>query len=176
MAVTSPPLSIPTPKGGLSDTDKIVIVVAIILVVIVVGGVIAAAIYFGTLSSIARTPTPPTTTAPVVVTGVNVQIAYSAPSANYFGPQSQSLSGTGLPLQLQYGQEFYYSFSLRMGGLYESHTIDSVTLNTPGFSLVSVNPALPYSMSSGSSVTVTVTGQAPSQNFAGAITLVVSTH
>jgi hypothetical protein len=175
---TFPNISIPqTPVSnrGLSDAQKAIIVVAVVLVVVIVGGVMAVS-YFQTLSSISRAPTPPSSSSPIVITGVNAQISYANPSANYFGPQSQSLGGTGLPLQLSYGQSFYYSFSLRMGGFYESHTIESVSLSTPGFTFLSTNPALPYSMNSGSSVTVTITAQAPSQNYYGAITIVVTTQ
>src|SRR5436309_3168807 len=166
------PSTTPSARQGISDVQKIIIVVAVILVVIIVVGAIAAS-FLLSLNSVSRTSS---LSAPIVITGVNAQMNYANPSATYFGPQTQSLGGSGLPLQLQYGQSFYYGFSLRMGGLYQTHTIDSVYLSTPGFDLLSVSPTLPYAMSSGSSVTLTITGEAPSQNYYGAITIIISTH
>jgi len=159
------------PKQGLSETQKVVIVATVVLVAVIVGAIVALA-YVQSGSTASTT----TTTAPIVITGVNAQVNYANPSANYFGAQSQSLGGSGLPLNLQYGQSFYYSFTLRMGGYSETHSIDAVSLSTPGFTLLSVNPTIPYTMSSGSSVTLTITGQAPNTSYYGAVTITVSTH
>jgi len=158
----------------MSGGERAVIVVVILIGVIVIAAVVGGFYYY---SSIARTSTvPPSSSSPVVITGINLEISYAFSSDNYFGPRSQSLGGTGMPLSLQNGQSFYYSFKLIMGGLYQSHNIDSVTLTTAGFTLMSVNPSLPYSMSSGSSVTITITAQAPISEFYGAVTISVTTH
>lgn len=122
------------------------------------------------------TPTPtatPTTTC--TVTGLNVQIQYANASDTYFGPVSQ-----GLSLQQPYfgvgGQPVTLSFTLSEHAQETAnHSINNITVATPGFTLNSINPNVPIGFSPGSSTVITVIVQSPNSNYSGAITLNIST-
>ena len=160
-----------TSNQRMSDNQWAVTIVAVILVLLIGGAVFAVGVY-QSVAPRSRT----SFSGPVVITGVVAKIIYSNPSANYFGTQSQSLDGSGFPLVLDYNQMFYYKFTLRMGGYSETHTVDNISLTTPGFAFISVNPYTPYAMSSGSSANFTITANAAWQSYYGSLTITISTH
>ncbi len=160
------------PRRERTSGEAIVIVAVILLVVLLVGGLASALFYFP-FTTIRRTVTVEPRT--IIITGLNLQIHYASPYDSYFGPPTQYPGG--LTLQLQQGQRFSYSFKLTMGGTGgTSHSIDTVALVTPGFTFITIGPALPFGFSAGSSVTFTMTIQAPNYGFAGPLTIVLSTH
>ncbi len=159
----------------MTSGEGVVIIAVILVAVLILAGLASAFFLLSPFTIISRTATSQPGT--VTITGFNLQISYADSSNSYFGPSTQSLTGAGLPLQLQHGQQFTYSFKLAMGGITgTSHSVDSLGLTTPGFTLLTVNPNLPYTFSAGSSVTFIITGHAPNYDFTGAPTLVLSTH
>jgi hypothetical protein len=131
-------------------------------------------------------PTPTPTLAPTftpqaqnnTITAINLQFNYQSTDQEYFGPTSQTLSFTNQPngmLSIYQGSQFWYSFSLTAGSPASPDSISSISVSTPGFSLVSVNPATPIAFTQGSSVTITVYVDSPQSSFNGAVTLVLTT-
>ena len=55
-----------------------------------------------------------------------------------------------------------------------SHNINNISINTPGFSIISISPSLPYSLSPGSNVSITITVQTPNVNYNGPIAFILS--
>jgi len=112
----------------------------------------------------------PTVTASI--NNVNLQISYTGSTSGYLGPTSQVFSYSN---SVSGSQQFSLTLTLTSSALLLTHYINSITLNTNGFTLVSISPNLPYSLSPGSSVSFTLTIQAPSYNFNGPLNILVST-
>ena len=145
---------------------KVIIGVAVAIVLIIVGiGIV------GYLST--PTPTTVTTILPTVtITGVNLEIEYTGDTGGYFGPSSQSLGGT---LSVTAGSTITETFTLTSNAILFTHSINQVTVGTPGFTLLSVSPSLPYSVGPGGSVTITVVIQTPNTNYVGTLNIVLLT-
>jgi hypothetical protein len=159
----------------MTSGEEVVIVAVILVGVLILAGFVSAFFLLAPVTTVSRTATSQPST--VTITGFILQISYADSSNSYFGPSTQSLTGTSLPLQVQRGQEFTYSFKLAMAGIAEtSHSVDGLALTTPGFTLVTVSPTLPFTFFAGSSATFIITGEAPNYDFTGAPTLVLSTH
>ena len=113
-----------------------------------------------------QTPTPTSTPiATCTVTGLNVQIQYANINDTYFGPVTQ-----GLSLQQAYvgdgGQPVTLSFTLSEHAQETAnHSINNITVATPGFTLVSINPNVPIDFSPGSSTVITVIVQSPNSDY-----------
>ena len=146
--------------------NKVIIGVTVAIVLIIVGiGIV------GYLST--PTPTTVTTILPTVqITGVNLEIEYTGDIGGYFGPSSQSLGGT---LSVTAGSTITETFTLTSSAILFTHSINQVTVGTPGFTLLSVSPSLPYSVGPGGSVTITVVIQTPNTNYVGTLNIVVLT-
>ena len=140
------------------------------IVVGIVLGIIILVIVVGIISY---------TTAKTEITGVNLQVKYGDYDQGYFGPVSQTLALSNQPtgvLDLAPGQQLYYSFKFTESALATSDdSITGISVSTPGFTIVSVDPSTPIAFSPGSSKTITVTLQSPQTSFNGAINLVLST-
>jgi len=108
----------------------------------------------------------------VSINNINLQIIYTGSTSGYLGPTSQVIYYSN---SVSGGQQFSLTLTLTSSALLFTHYINSITLNTNGFTLVSISPNLPYSLSPGSSVSFTLTIQAPSYNFNGPLNIVVST-
>jgi hypothetical protein len=120
------------------------------------------------------TPQPPNNT----ITAINLQFAYQSSDQGYFGPTSQTLSFSNQPngmLSINQGEQFWYSFKLTEATPASPDSISSISVSTPGFSIVSVTPTTPIDFTQGSSVTITVNVQSPQYAFNGAVTLVLTT-
>jgi hypothetical protein len=179
---------------GMKAGKSLVIVAAVIAVVLVVA-IWADSNYFAenhqnsnTQSTPSPQPTPtaspqasptlaPTSTpTPIVtVTGSNIHIQYPNDNDTYFGAAQQGLSlpqayvGVG-------GQPITLSFiATEPVWATGNHWINSVIINTPGFTLTSVNPTLPIQFSPGSSTVITFVLQSPNANFDGAISITLVT-
>lgn len=166
--LASPP---PPPKSHGARNIAIAVVVIVVVVVIALA---ALGSMSGSSSGNTTTQAPP---ASITLTAVNLQIVYpNAASNGYLGPSSQSLNVNGLPETLIGGQQFTLTMPLNnQASVITSHTISAITTNTPGFSVVSVSPGLPYTLGPGSSVTFTITLSAPNTNYDGPYTIVVTT-
>jgi len=119
-----------------------------------------------------RSPTlVPTASPDVEITAINYKIDYTGTSG-YFGPAKQT--GTGATITA--GSTFTKSVTFTSSAAIFSHTIDSITINTPGFTLISVSPALPTGkIAPEDSITETLTIRAPSEAYTGTLDLVIST-
>ena len=110
----------------------------------------------------------------VTITSVKADIVYpNGATSGFLGPASQVLSSSELTGR---AAETYFAFTL---GSYApnstSHTILSVSTDTPGFAVTSVSPDLPYALDQGSSVHVGVTLTTGfSGSYDGNLTLVIT--
>lgn len=108
----------------------------------------------------------------VKVTAVNLNVDYST-TDGYFGPSSQALSTS--EFSLFNGQEFTETLTLTNNALLFTHNINSITSATPGFTVLSVQPNLPYTLSKGGSVAITIKMRAPDSEYNGPLNLRIST-
>jgi|GEM_PF-1562882 hypothetical protein len=132
------------------------------------------------------TPTPtlvptsaPTVTQNILITGINVQIQYTASDQGYFGASSQTVSLSNQPngiLTIQTGQQFilYFTLNAPSSGTH-TDSITQVQVGTPGFQLVSVQPQCPIDFTTGASTQITVTLTAPQTVYNGPVELVLTT-
>jgi len=104
----------------------------------------------------------------VQITGYNLDVSYAGSTSGYFGPSSQALSGTGLTLNG--GQQFTDTITISDSAILFKHSIEQFSVTTPGFTLDSVTPNLPITLSPGGSVTITLTLTAPNEDYTGPIT------
>ena len=132
----------------------------VIAVLVVIAAVLAVLYFGGYLSSPA-----------VKVTGTNWTINYNGATRDYFGPSPQSTCDR-CPFNVLVGGQFTYTITLTSTAIILDHNINNVTIEGP-FTLVSVSPTLPISVTPGGSATITLTIQAPSSGgslvLAGAI-------
>jgi hypothetical protein len=107
----------------------------------------------------------------VNITGANLQISYTN-GGTYLGPSSQALSGT---ISVNGGDQITYTITFTTSAWLFTHSINSISMGTSGFTLISVSPNLPYTLSPSSSVAITLTIQTPNANYNGPITILLST-
>ena len=155
-------------RPGMSGGEKAVIIVALLIIILVIGG--AAAVYLYWSPIITRTSFSPGN---VNVIGVFLVIIYPGTSfqnntTGYFGSAYQQIS---YMKYLQHNEIFTATFTLtNVEGT--SHTVTSIELAfSPGFGLQSTNPIPPQTVQGGGSMTFTVTLQAPSNNYVGAVSI-----
>jgi len=139
----------------MKTRSKVFIGVGVVVLVIVV------AIGLASLS----TPT-------VLITGTNLEIEYTGITGGYFGPSSQSL---GYTTTWPAGDTFSFTFTLTSSAVLLTHSINQITVDTPGFTLISVSPSLPYNVSPGGSVAITLVIRAPNTNYSGPLNIVLVT-
>lgn len=132
------------------------VIIGVVVVIVII--VIAALAYVGTNT--------------VKVTGENWNIAYDGATSGYFGPSPQSftdsVSGTT-------GSSFTYTLTLTSSAALLTHNISSITVASP-FSLGSVSPSLPISVSPGGSATITLTITMPSSSGSYVLSGTVTTY
>lgn len=119
-------------------------------------------------------PTPAPTQAPeiVYITAFNGYISYTG-TTGYFGPATQVM---GSAFQTNAGSTFTDTITFTSSAAVFSHPINSITIQTPGFTLLSTNPSLPTAaISPGSSIAITLTIQAPSSSYDGPLDIDIST-
>lgn len=104
----------------------------------------------------------------VQVTGYNLQVYYAGSTSNYFGPTYQSLGGSGM--NLNGGQTFTYTITFTSSAILLRHSIEQLSVTTPGFTLDSISPNLPITLSPGGSATITLTVTTPDENYNGPVT------
>lgn len=125
------------------------------------------------------TATPsPTVAQSIEITGINLQIQYGSPDQGYFGATSQTVAISNQPNQIltvNAGSQFFLYFTLTESPSATADSISSVTVGTPGFTLVSVQPQTPIAYTPGAAQQITVTMNAPESAFNGPVELVLST-
>ncbi len=131
------------------------------LIGVIVGVIIAIVIIIAIVGS----------TQTVNVTAVDLTIVYNGLTSGYLGPTSNSLPG----FTNNAGSSFSYSITFTSSALTLTHSITSIYTTTPGFSILSESPNLPYSFSPGSTFTVTINIQAPSTAYNGVLQITVET-
>ena len=151
-----------TTKKSILSLRNIVLAIVGIFVIIIVLGVLSAVIA-GFNEGIT----------PVTITGLNLNIDYTSTSG-YFGPPSQALSTS--QFTTHEGGTFTNTITFESSALLFSHTVNSFSITTPGFTLVSVTPNVPSnSISPGSSEAFTLTIQAPNNAYNGPLNILAST-
>ncbi|MCL4450714.1 MAG: hypothetical protein M1386_05320 [Candidatus Thermoplasmatota archaeon] len=143
---------------------RVGLIVAIVVIVIIV--------IFGGLYILGGSYHGGNPTVSVNITGINLQISYTGSTSGYLGPTSQALSYTNT---VGGGQQFSVTITLSTSAILLSHTINSITVNTGGFALDSISPSIPYTFSPGSSIDFTLTLTAPSSDFNGPLSVLIST-
>lgn len=108
----------------------------------------------------------------VQITSGNLNVYYQGSTSGYFGPTSQALSGS---INLKGGDTYTETITISSSALLYTHSINQFTVNTPGFTLVSVSPNLPISLSPGSSAAITLTIKAPDEDYSGPVTYMLYT-
>jgi len=124
-------------------------VIVIFVAVVIIIALIIALVYLVVLPSTR-----------VTVTGVDWEIHYNGAENGYFGPSPQS-SCSACPIKISTDDQFTYTLAFTSSGSSLSHAIDNFTVAAP-FTLVSVSPNLPITVTPGGSATITVTLKAPS--------------
>ncbi len=155
-----PPSSYPAPPAP--PKSRTGLIVAIVVVVVVV--VIAAVIVLGMRPASTTNNPPPTVY--VTITAINLQIN---------GPSNCWSSSTETGGTVTAGTSFSdsWQFTYHQGFLQPvSCTIQSVSISTAGFSLVSSNA--PLVVGNGATQTFTYTVQTPSAAYSGVMTVVLT--
>jgi hypothetical protein len=160
------------PQPAKTDHTLIIVLVVVVVAVIVIAGVVATAFLSASIfRASSSTGGGGNTPQPVSITATNYQIDYTS-GGSYFGPSSQSNSQT---FDTTTGSEFTDTLKLTNNDLFTAHSVNSVTITTPGFTLVSTSPYLPYSVGSSGSVSITLTITAPTTQYNGPLGILVST-
>ena len=148
--------------------NKVIIGVAVAILLIIVG--IGIAGYFTSQSTSQSTSI---VQIPIVqITGSNLEIEYTGAFGGYFGPSSQGFRST---LTTTAGSTITYTFTLTSNAILLTHSINQIALGTPGFTLLSISPSLPYSVGPGGSVTITLVIQVPNTNYVGTLNIIIVT-
>ena len=107
------------------------------------------------------------------VTALNVLVYYIGSCSGYLGSPTQSYP---FNITVSSGQVFYVTLTFKSGALFRTHEITAITVNTPGFQLISVSPPLPVPIAPGGEVTITLEIQAPYTSYTGPLTISVYTR
>lgn len=152
-ASSTQPMSPQSPKSRtLRNVGIVVVVVVVAMVSLIIIGAASAST--------------------VNITAQNLSFDYTGSTSGYFGP---SFQGGGNSLSVGGGSQFTETITPTNGALLLTHSINSISVTTPGFTLVTISPNLPYSLTPGSSITFTLTIQAPNTNYNGPIGILIST-
>lgn len=106
------------------------------------------------------------------ITALNVEFNYRGTTDGYFGTSTQTFSGGTYYAASAYQE----SFTLQSTAILFDHNISSITTTTSGFSVSSVSPSLPVTVSPGGSVTLVVSFNTPLKTFDGVLTVVITTY
>jgi len=128
------------------------VAVAVVVIVVVILGALAA----GGVFSPKTTPSTPGLS---TITGYTFTPDYTGTTSGYLA--SSYACESGCPFAVAGGVTFTITLTLTSTAFLLNHNIDDFTV-TGGFTVVSVSPTLPVTMSPGGSQTFTVTIQAPS--------------
>jgi hypothetical protein len=110
----------------------------------------------------------------VRVSGVYLIIAYDGTSRDYFlGGSNQAPPGTSLVVAG--GTRFTETFTLYTGSFTGLHQIRVIEWRSPiGFTLLAIEPNLPYTLAPNSTVRISLAIQAPASNFGGPLDFIVT--
>jgi len=158
----------------MRSEEKAIIIAVVLVAILVVGAAAFTFIFFSPFNFINRVTTRP---APIVVTGLILHILYPSSASNgYFGPAMRILKTPSF-MYLQHSEHFLVNFTLTLAVNAVAHNVDSITFrSSPGFTLLSASPNPPVRIQPGSSVSFTVTCQAPNRDFTGPAILDIVTQ
>lgn len=108
----------------------------------------------------------------VNVTGTNLDVNYTGITTGYFGADTQSIGGS---ISVNGGGQFTETLTLTDTAILLSHNINTIAVDTSGFTLVSIAPSLPITLQPLSSITITLIITAPSSSYSGPLTITMST-
>jgi PKD repeat protein len=109
----------------------------------------------------------------IIITEVNYQFNYTNLADNYFGSPSQTAST--IPDVPDGITTFTCSLTLTNQGSNSDHTVNSIRVLTPGFTLLSVTPSLPTSsITPGSDIILALTIQAQISKYYGPLVIEVN--
>jgi hypothetical protein len=160
-----PPASPSTPRK--SHTGLIVIVVVVVLLLVVLVGLYASGV-FNTGNSAGGG-----NSSPITITGFTFTPDYTGTTSGYLG--SSYTCASGCPLQVAVGGTVTLTITLTSTASLLNHNIDDFTV-TGGFTVVSVSPTLPVTLSPGASQSFMVTIQTPSVSGSYSITGTIVTN
>ena len=109
----------------------------------------------------------------ISITSLDVEIDYTGLTSGYLGSPTQAYS---FHMTVSPGQEFYITITFKSNAILLTHEITSITVNTPGFQLISISPSLPISIAPGGEISVTLEFQAPYTSYTGPLTITVYTE
>jgi hypothetical protein len=109
---------------------------------------------------------------PQTVTGINVHFNYLGTTSGYFGSSTQAVSGGNYDAGINYTE----IITLYSRAILFDHNVSSITTNTPGFSINTISPTLPVTVSPDGSVTITVTLNTPLTQYTGVLDLTINTY
>jgi flagellar basal body-associated protein FliL len=144
-------LTQPTASSGKGRTNLIVLIVVLVVVIMAIAGV---AWYKGSGSHPPR----------YEFSAVNVEVTHP----DLLG--GTTTSSSTLDSFNANGTNFTYTLTLN-GVYYYAHSVSSVNLNSPGFSIVSLSPTLPVPLSQGGSVAISLTISGPPSGYQGVLTI-----
>ena len=102
--------------------------------------------------------------AQVDITSLSIEEGYASPASATYGLLSQRGEiGITAPVGGQISETLF----ITSHALFLSYTIDNITVTTPGFTLVSMSHFLPYTLSPGSSASITLTITVPNSPYTG---------
>lgn len=148
---------------------------ALVLCAILVSGAFVAP-YVGAISGVSAGP--PISNTRVVITQINLQISYPGGlSLGYLGDSQQAIgfSGSG-NATFSGGEQWNTWFVLPYEGSNPAgHEITSLTTSTPGFSVVSTEPKVPFMTQEGIGLNVSFVLQVPNTPYSGPVDILIST-
>src|SRR3989442_13285072 len=107
----------------------------------------------------------------IVIIEENVVIVYANGGMNgWLGPIPRTLV---ISATIDSGNQYTETLSLYSSSV-STEQITSIGLSTPGFSIVSISPAVPISFDPGATVSITLTIQAPDAYYHGPLDIQVS--
>lgn len=111
----------------------------------------------------------------IIINGINFQINYENSSSKYFGKTSQFYNESAFVTNFNQNGTFTLPIYLSNNDSI-SHVISSINISTPGFTILGIQPVLPYKLgANNASVEMQLYIETPNKNFTGPLTITVNT-
>jgi len=136
----------------------------------IIGGIVVAVVLVAIL---ALAPTVSMASTLQTIPSRNVTINHAGATSLHFGPSQGAQIQNGL---IAYnGIRLSESLTVSNGDLLASHTVNQITPTTNGFTVASVSPALPITLTPGGSASITITFDTPNTGGSGSLTIMIVT-
>ena len=152
-----------SPQNQLPKKNKSIYILVVALIIVLILGV---AVYALTRPSTTAKPN-------IEITGLNITIAYAGLTNGYFGPTSQG--GTQSIVTITAGEGLFEYFTMENGDSSSAHTINEISVQTSGFTIVSVSPSLPITISASGTTQITLTFSTPNTYYDGPLSITLTT-